>query len=83
MIDPELLSILVCPATRQPLHEASAEEVAAVNERIRAGQQTNVAGNQVAMEIDGGLVREDGQILYAVRDEIPVLLAAEGQPLGG
>ncbi|HED63970.1 MAG TPA: hypothetical protein ENJ09_00280 [Planctomycetes bacterium] len=81
MIDPELLSILVCPESHQPLRAATDEEVSGVNERIAAGTQKNVAGNQVAQPIDGGLVREDGKILYAIRDDIPVLLVEEGLPL--
>ena len=40
MIDQELLKILVCPQTRQPLREASAELLARVNARITSGALT-------------------------------------------
>ena len=82
MIDKDLLEILACPETHQPLREASADELAAVNARIAAGGATNVGGNAVEGELEGGLVREDGKILYPIREEIPVLLVDEGLALG-
>lgn len=78
MIDDELLQILACPATHQPLRVATADELARVNEGIRAGTCKNVDGAAVAGELVEGLVREDATVLYAVRDEIPVLLVEEG-----
>ena len=82
MIDKELLEILACPETHQPLSEASEELVAAVNAKIASGLE-NVGKNKVEGEIGGGLVREDGQILYPIRDDIPVLLVDEGISLAG
>ena len=78
MIDKDLLSILACPDTHQPLALASAEQVQAANARIAAGEQKNVAGLQVDEAIEGGLVREDGRVLYPIRQSIPVLLSEEG-----
>lgn len=83
MIDEELLSILACPETRQKLHEADTALVERVNTAIAAGQQQNVAGQPVTEPIEGGLVREDGAVLYPVREDIPVLLIDEGLPLEG
>ena len=82
MIDKDLLEILACPETHQPLREASADELAAVNAKIAAGGAKNVGGNAVEGELEGGLVREDGQVLYPIREEIPVLLVDEGIALG-
>ena len=81
VIDKELLEILACPETHQPLREAKAAEVTALNARIEAGEVTNVGGEQVEGAVDGGLVREDGRIVYPIRDNIPVLLVHEGMPL--
>lgn len=82
MIDKELLEILACPETHQPLREADEAEVTALNARIAAGEATNVGGDKVEGALDGGLVREDGKIVYPIRDRIPVLLVHEGIALG-
>jgi uncharacterized protein YbaR (Trm112 family) len=78
LIDPELLAILACPETHQPLAIADAKLLAAVNARITAGECDNVGGTKVEAALEGGLVREDGTIVYPIRDEIPVLLVDEG-----
>ena len=83
MIDKELLAILACPETHQPLAEAEAALVAEVNARIAAGELKNVGGADVGEAIEGGLVREDGRVLYPIRHGIPVLLIEEGLPLPG
>ena len=80
MIDPELLEILACPENKTPVRLAEPEEIESLNARIRAGGVTNRGGEPVE-EIDGGLIREDGQFLYAIRDEIPIMLIDEAIPL--
>ena len=37
---------------------------------------------KVTESIDGGLVREDGKILFPIRQNIPVMLIDQGIPLG-
>lgn len=81
MIDKELLKILACPETHQPLAEAGADLLAAVNARVAAGSCANVGGHKVESALEGGLVREDGRIVYPIRDSIPVLLVDEGIPV--
>jgi len=80
VIDPELLEILACPENKTPVHLATPDEVDALNARIRAGGVRNRGGDP-AEEIDAGLIREDGQFLYAIRDEIPIMLIDEAIPL--
>ena len=82
MIDKELLAILACPETHQPLAEADAALIERVNAAIGAGDQKSVGGGSVTEAIDGGLLREDGRILYPVREGIPILLIEEGLPVG-
>ena len=82
MIDKDLLDILACPETHQPLTEAGAEVLANVNAKVEAGDCTNVGGEKVEGALEGGLVREDGQVIYPIRDSIPVLLIDEGIRLG-
>lgn len=83
MVDPELLDILVCPESKQPVREADEALLARVNEAVAAGTLRNRGGEAVTEPLDGGLVREDGALLYPVRDEIPVMLVDEAVPLDG
>lgn len=77
MLDPQLLSILVCPATHRPLHLASAAELAAVNAAIAAGKARTRAGEAVRTPLAAALVVEGGGACYPVQDDIPILLSAE------
>lgn len=81
-VDDDLLEILVCPETRQPLARASAEQIARLNEGVRAGTLRNRGGEAVKSELREGLVREDGRVLYPVDDGIPVMLVEESIELG-
>jgi len=76
-VNPELLEILVCPETRQPVAIAEADALARLNEEIDAGRLRNRGGDTVAKRITEGLVREDGKVLYIVDDDIPVMLVEE------
>lgn len=78
VIDPDLLAILACPATHQPLALAEDAVIQALNKRIQAGGVQNVGGADVSEPLEAGLVREDGQVVYPIRDRIPVLLIDEG-----
>ncbi|MBI2301311.1 MAG: hypothetical protein HYU66_20575 [Armatimonadetes bacterium] len=73
----EYLEILRCPETRQPVELADEALVARLNALIAAGSLTARGGEAVAEPIDGGLVREDGQVLYPIRDEVPYMLIAD------
>lgn len=76
-IDPELLGILCCPETHQPLTVASPQFVEQINQRIRAGQVIARSGRKVTEPIQGGLLRQDRQLLYPIRHHIPILLFEE------
>lgn len=77
MIHPELLDILVCPETKQALQPADAETVDRVNRAVAEGKLRNQGGSRVKNRIEEGLVREDGNVLYPVLDDIPVMLLDE------
>jgi uncharacterized protein YbaR (Trm112 family) len=81
MIDATLLDILVCPETKQPLRVADADLLAEVNAAIEAGSVKNRGGESVSSALVEALVREDGAVLYPVRDDIPIMLIDESIPL--
>ncbi len=77
MLNPELLEILVCPETKQTLKLADAGTLERVNQAVATGGLKNQGGNRVKDRIEEGLVREDGNVLYPVIDDIPVMLLDE------
>ena len=81
MIDPALLKILRCPETHQPVSEADAALVADLNNRIASGSLKNRAGKSVGDKLDGGLLRQDRQWIYPIRNRIPIMLIEEAIPL--
>lgn len=83
MVDQELLDILVCPETKQPVRMADGATLSRLNAAITGGTVKNRGGAPVTQEVPEGLVREDGLLLYPVRDDIPIMLIDEGIPLDG
>lgn len=83
MVSSELIEILRCPENRTRLSAASDDLVQKLNAAIGGGQVVNRAGQRVEQKLDGGLVREDGAVLYPVMDGIPVLLRDDGILLEG
>lgn len=82
-IDKDLLAILCCPETKQDVALAPDTLIGLLNERVAKGQLQNKAGQLVAEQLDGGLMRADKKILYPIRQDIPVMLIEEGIPLDG
>ena len=81
MIDPELLKIMCCPETHQPILLAEPSLIEKLNRQIAAGQLKNRANEPVKEKIDGGLVRQDRKFLYPIRGDIPIMLIDEAIPL--
>ena len=80
-VDPELIAILVCPETRQPVRAASSDELARVNAAVRGGTLRNRGGAKVERELSEALMRDDGRVLFPVEDGIPSMLIEESIPL--
>ncbi len=80
-VSDELLALLCCPESRQPLLRASREVVEKV-ERLRvAGTLRNGVGRTVDEPITDGLVREDGAVFYPIQSGIPLLVTDEAVAL--
>ena len=80
-IDQQLLDILACPETKEPVLLADEVLIARLNAAIETGTLKNRAGENVTEKIGGGLVRQDRKYIYPVRDDIPIMLIDEGIPL--
>lgn len=77
MVSRELRDIIVCPETKQELTPADGALIERLNERIEAGELEYRNGQSVLEPLYEGLLREDGKVLYAIRDDIPVMLVEE------
>ena len=80
-IAPELLEILVCPETHQPVEVAPADLAERLSARQSQGELKNRTGQAVKDPFDGLLVRQDGLYAYPIVDGIPVMLIDEAIPL--
>jgi len=77
-IAPDLLAILCCPETKQEIFLLEKDSVEKLNQRIGKGELKTKGGQSVAEKIDGGLLRNDGTVVYPIRDQIPIMLIEEG-----
>ncbi len=80
-LDKDLLAILCCPETKQAVILADDVLIQKVNGAIERGALKNKADKPVTERLDGGLIRSDLQVLYPIREDIPVMLIDEGIPL--
>ena len=77
----DLLNVLCCPDTRQPLQIADAKLVGELNQKIKDGQVRNRGGKPITETMEAGFIREDGKYIYPIRNKIPVMLVDEAIPL--
>lgn len=80
-LDKDLLAILCCPETKQPVSLADGDLIKQLNEAVARGALQNKGRKPVTEPLDGGLIRADRSILYPIREDIPVMLIEEGIPL--
>ena len=83
MLKEQFIALLRCPETRARLSAAEPGLVARLNLAIAAGTLKNKAGQPVSKSLDGGLIREDGAVVYPIQNDIPILLTDEGIVLAG
>ena len=77
MLAPDLLAILVCPETRQPLVVADVDALAFANARIATGDVRDINGEPVRAPLTEALATADSRRIYPVREGIPILLVEE------
>ena len=80
MVDKELLDILCCPETKQDLALVDEKTVARINKLIGEGKIKTRGGEVVRDPLDAGLLRADRKFLYAIREDIPIMLIDEAIP---
>lgn len=74
-IDSALLELLCCPVDKVPLRQATAEELKRLNHAIHGGEARQVDGTTRLQQLEGALIRSDGERIYPIDDGLPVLLA--------
>lgn len=77
-ISADLLDILCCPETKVPVEMLPADKLAALNERVSAGEVVYVDGEKVEQPLTEGLITTDGKMVYRIDDDIPVMLVDKG-----
>ena len=77
-MDKKLLEILCCPVSRAPLVPISSQILGKINETIASGKLDYVDGQPVEEPLIEALITEDGKVVYAIREDIPVLLPDRG-----
>ena len=74
----EIIEILVCPATHQPLKMASKNDMAKIQKKYQESGLMRVDQKPVEEMPDSLLIRKDKQVAYLVIDQIPNLMVNEG-----
>jgi len=77
-VDGKLLEILCCPVSKTPLLPLDQARLDKLNQAISNREALYVDGRTRTEPLQEGLVTEDGKVIYAVQDNIPVLLEELG-----
>jgi uncharacterized protein YbaR (Trm112 family) len=77
-VDGKLLEILCCPVSKTPLVVLGQEQLDKLNKAVGSSDTLYIDGAKVTDPLQEGLITEDGKVIYAVQDNIPVLLEEKG-----
>lgn len=80
-MSPDRIAILRCPDTGASLVAAEPRLIERLNALVTQGRLHNRAGRRIEKRLDGGLVRQGGDLLYPIIDQIPILLKDEAIPV--
>jgi len=81
-IDPDFVSILICPESKVKLKLADVTLVDSINKKIEDGQIVTRNGDALTQKVDGLLITVDGRRAFQVNDNIPNLLMDDSFELG-
>ncbi len=70
-------SFLICPETKQELGLAPKEVLRLINDKIRRKALIDQDGKIVRKILNGALIRKDRQLLYPIREGLPIMLAGD------
>ena len=73
-IDPKLLEILCCPASKQPLNQLSAKDLSFVNEQIEQGIVLNASNEKLTKHLEEALITANRQRIFRVESSIPIMI---------
>ena len=77
-VNGKLLEILCCPVSKTPLTVLGRQKLDKLNTTILSDDALYVDGEKVTATLQEGLITEDGKVIYAVQDDIPILLEEKG-----
>lgn len=77
-VDGKLLEILCCPVSKTPLLPLGQARLDKLNRAIARREALYIDSRTVIEPLQEGLITEDGKVIYAVQDNIPVLLEEQG-----
>ena len=73
-LDKRLLDILCCPDSKQPVNLLGAPQLEKLNRCLAEGGLKLIDGSPAKGPLQAGLVTADGQRVYRIDDDIPVML---------
>ncbi len=76
----DLLEILVCPVTKQPLEILAEAKLASLNALIQRGRVHDTGDKKLEAPVEAALITTDGKTIYRIDGGIPIMLAEEGIP---
>jgi uncharacterized protein YbaR (Trm112 family) len=77
-VDGKLLEILCCPVSKTPLTVLGQDKLQLLNNAIESNEALYINGEKVTQQLQEGLITQDGKVIYAVQDDIPILLEEKG-----
>jgi uncharacterized protein YbaR (Trm112 family) len=82
-MDRQVIDLLRCPVSYEPLTLAADNLLNQLNSRIGASSFKNLAGRTVKDRFDAALVNRSRSVAYPVRQDVPVVQSHLGIPLSG